>query len=152
MDTKLKNQLMSFLLASYKDYDNPDFGFVMKNFDSNKYCKIREQLNEYIVIDNTDLNYDTCESFKIKLDNEIVYLYISLVGPYFYMLNKDDVVVDGNIVNDMEAKFIDEIEQLGLSILNRKQLLYCLPVSIKCADEEKYSSVLKLFFAPELYI
>lgn len=152
MNNYLEEQLMASILASYKDYKNPNFSFVMQKVNSNFYFQLKESLAQYIVIDHTDLNYDVCETLEVKQNSKSIYIYLSLVGRYCYITNKGSIITANNNNDKTYNELIVKITQARIVMLTKEQLLHILPVAIECEDGEKHSSVLSLFFAPGLYI
>ena len=152
MDKQLEKQLMACLLDSYKDFDNPDFAFVGQKLYSDERCRLRGLLSKYDIIDDTDLNYEVCQTFVARGKKASNYLYISLVGSFYFIMNEVHVITKSNAERDIEISWIDKMDRAGMIMMDKNQLLHCLPVAMEMFDiseggnNEKYSSVLHLFF------
>lgn len=151
---ELKQEMINDCLTAYQNFDAPKFYFLREREDwYNDLIKSLESISKDIY-DNTDLNYDYCKSIEIDRNtSDAIYLYLSLVGKYAFLIGKDGCVISEEKTNTESHKnLLKMIEMNKIKILSKAQLLGNLPITIKLEEDLSSSKILAVLFAPELMI
>jgi hypothetical protein len=146
-----KERILCDILNAYHDLKKPDFHFVMETYNSLKYKKVINDiysLFKFKVKDNTDLNYDVCISLEFDYLNKSMFLYLSLVSTYAFLLYDDKVIDSNDDVYQSFTNLMDILSSNNFVLLKKNELLYefdidTSPFSVK----DKKASILGLLFS-----
>ncbi|PIT26120.1 hypothetical protein BGI37_05530 [Snodgrassella alvi] len=144
-----KERILCDILKAYHDLRNPDFHFVMETYNSLKYKEVINDIYSlFKVEDNTDLNYDFCISLKFGYRNKSMFLYLSLVSTYAFLLYDDKVIDYHDDVYQSFTNLIDILFSYNFVLLKKNELLYEFDIDTSpFGVEDKKASILGLLFS-----
>lgn len=154
INERLKTRILSDIYSSYKSIDIPNFHFLLEreNWYSDLLLRIKNIIGE--INDSTDLNYDVSKSIEIvnKQDSENIYLYLSLVGQYSFLMRNNIVLDNDTVNNNLIKKIMHLTQENNIILLSKSELLSMLPVCIKFDENLFTSTVLGVLFSPGLVL
>lgn len=150
---KNKNEFDQAIKNAYLDMANPNFAFVMEEYNSSKYKNIIAAISSRFEIrDNTELNYDVCLSLEVILQKGIVYIYISFVGQYVFIIFKDDVITSSMNISAEITDLINILIRHDFKILDKGFFLSKPGCDIYPGLSNSNETYLNYLFSPGLKI
>lgn len=152
INENLKEKIINDIFFSYKSIDNPNFHFIFKR--QNWYNELIFDVKKiyHNIIDLTDLNYDVSKSIEIKdrQNSKKIYLYLSFVGRYSFLLIGGNVFDNNCSRNNKLAKLLYILRRNNIILLSKEELLSILPLCINFDENLNHPTVLSLLFSSGL--
>lgn len=144
-----KERILCDILKAYHDLRNPDFHFVMETYNSLKYKEIINHIYSLFKVEkNTDLNYDVCISLEVGYRNKSIFLYLSLVSTYAFLLYDGKVIDCKDDIYQSFTDLIDILFSYNFVLLKKNELLYEFDIDTSpFGVEDKKASILGLLFS-----
>lgn len=146
-----KDKILLSIKNSYIDLNHPDYHFVMNRYSSIEYKRLMEILSKsFNIHDVTDLNYDVCIFLQLNFKNDILELYLSLVGKYCLLIYKDKIITCDNKPYTYFNALIELLLNHDFIFLNRETLLYEVDFDINASSfytDDKKPTLLGLLFS-----
>lgn len=154
INKSLEEKMVNDVFSSYKDVDKPNFRFVLERQDWYNGLILNIRSIYCNVNDLTDFNYDISKSIEIddRQNSKNLYLYLSLVGKYAFLLI-NNTVFNNNYVNNYQLiKLVYFLQENDIILLSKDELLSRLPICINFDEDSHLSTVLSILFSPGLVL
>lgn len=123
-----RDRLLRRIEEKYGSLEKPRFDFVGTEYEKDTYVSLRAGISRIAQLEDlTDVNDDVSFSYRVKEpDGGVLWLRVSMVGPYFILVKYDSPGARGRLVEPSpemkgtEKQIFDMCVEAGLEPIDRE--------------------------------
>jgi hypothetical protein len=142
------------IIQKYQDLDNPKYFFVKEEDSKKLYYPLLERLKKIFKIqDFTDFNESVCYHYLLENKEIKVNLFLSLIGPYAFILDEKHKGNRRIITSDNKEACYEALLKIllseGIEILSPEVLNFPIPINL-FNTSKKDSTIYQAVFVDSL--
>jgi hypothetical protein len=150
-----ESNIIHYILDKYKNLSHPNYLFKY-NAESDNLKAVYLQIanyfkSEFNIVDQSDMNYESCYAYVISHEKNEWLLELSLVGPFANLMRskakKNCLYSEFKSLNNIEKMIISKLDEYHIMMVKRETLEKSIKMKLNHNDNPNDTRIYHALFA-----